>query len=187
MTPSRVFHFIAGIALAAGAPSVWAQSGAIAFTGAVVASSCEVDSSGYAPIARNLSPRFTVDLPTISTGDLTTRGQTTGWSPFVITLQHCGTSPNLVRAHFEPGTFVDMATGRLMLDSNSSAGNVQIALRELGSARHLLLGAPAGMQGTTPVELESHATLVYEAGYYALGQATPGTVHTSVEYNLVYH
>ncbi|MBO9357432.1 fimbrial protein [Bordetella petrii] len=186
MTPSRVFHFIAGIALAAGAPSAWAQSGTITFTGAVVASSCEVDSSGYAPIARNLSPRFTVDLPTIGIDALAARGQTAGWSPFVITLQHCGTSPSLVRTHFEPGTFVDLATGRLDLDSHSSAGNVQIALRELGSTQHILIGAPAGAQGTTPRVLEDHATLVYEAGYYALGQATPGTVHTSVEYNLVY-
>jgi len=187
MTSSRVLHFIAGIALSAGATHAWAQSGAITFTGAVEASSCEVDSNSYAPIARNLSPHFTVDLPPVSVGDLTSRGQTAGWSPFVITLQHCGTSPNLVRVHFEPGTFVDLATGRLDLDSHSSAGNVQIALRELGGAQHILIGAPAGMQGTTPIELDTHATLVYEAGYYALGQATPGTVRTSVEYNLVYH
>src|SRR5690606_20489867 len=105
MTLSRVFHFVAGITLAAGAPSAWAQAGTITFTGAVIASSCEVDSSGYTPIARNLSPHFTVDLPTITTGDLTARGQTAGWSPFAITLQHCDTSPNLVRTHFEPGTF----------------------------------------------------------------------------------
>src|SRR5690606_27044068 len=73
------------------------------------------------------------------------------------------------------------------VDAHSSARNVQIALREQGSARHILIGAPVGQQGPTPQLLQDHAMLVYEAGYYALGQASPGSVRTSVEYNLVYH
>ena len=186
MKPCRLAYIVAGIAMLAGAFPAWAQSGTITFTGAVVANSCEVGSSGHAPVARSLSSNFTVDLPAVGIDALAAYGQTAGWSPFAITLRHCGNWPSLVRTHFEPGTFVDMATGRLDLDSRSSAGNVQIALRELGSTRHILIGAPAGAQGTTPVMLQNHATLVYEAGYYALGQATPGSVHTSVEYNLVY-
>lgn len=183
----RVIHFAAGIVLSTGATCAWAQSGAITFKGAVTANSCQVDINGHHPIARALSTHFTVDLPSVGANDLTASGQTAGWSPFAITLQQCGLSPTLVRTHFEPGTFVDLATGRLNLDSNSTAGNVQIALRESGSADHILLGAPAGMQGTTPISLEGYAMLVYEAGYYAVGRATPGTVHSSVEYNLIYH
>src|SRR3546814_6967346 len=89
---------------------------------------------------------------------LTAPGQTAGWSPFAITLQHCSGSATLVRAHFEPGTFVDMATGRLDLDANSSAANVQIALRELGSTHNILIGAPAGAQGSTPTRSEEHTS-----------------------------
>lgn len=183
----RVIHLAVGVVLATGAAGVWAQTGAITFKGAVTASSCQVDIDGHRSKARALSPYFTVGLPSVGANDLTASGQTTGWSPFAITLQKCGQSPTLVRTHFEPGAFVDLATGRLNLDSNSTAGNVQIALRESGSANHILVGAPVGMQGTTPTQLEGYATLVYEAGYYAVGRATPGTVHSSVEYNLVYH
>ncbi|CAP44815.1 fimbrial protein [Bordetella petrii] len=185
MKTPRTACLVASIALLANTPSAWAQGGNVTFTGAVVAESCEIG-GGHPAVARSLSPRFTVDLPAIGTDTLTTHGQTAGWSPFAITLRHCGNRYALVRTHFEPGAFVDMATGRLSPDSHSSAGNVQIALRELGRTRHILIGAPPGSQGSTPVVLQGHATQVYEAGYYALGQVSPGTVHTSVEYNLVY-
>ncbi|GEM_PF-5043548 len=185
MTTPRTACLVAGIAFLASTHAAWAQRGTITFTGAVVAESCEID-GGHASMARSVSPDFTVALPSVGADALTTHGQTAGWSPFAITLHRCGNRPALVRTHFEPGPFVDMATGRLSLDSSSSASNVQIALRELGSTQHILIGAPHGGQGAMPVVLRDHITQVYEAGYYALGQVSPGSVHTSVEYNLVY-
>lgn len=187
MTTVRLLRYLTLLALTSAAPCGLAQSGTLLFQGTIAANSCAVHTHAHGAPVRSLSPTFTVDLPTVGTDALTTRGQTAGWSPFVIRIGQCGGFARLVRAHFEPGTFVDPATGRLDVDAHSSARNVQIALREQGSARHILIGAPVGQQGPTPQLLQDHAMLVYEAGYYALGQASPGSVRTSVEYNLVYH
>src|SRR3546814_5544182 len=104
----RIAQAAAVLASLAGAQGALASDGTITFKGAVLTNSCEVDSNGHVPYARSLAPDFTVGLPSVGANMLTAPGQTAGWSPFAITLQHCSGSATLVRAHFEPGTFVEI-------------------------------------------------------------------------------
>lgn len=153
-----------------------ASDGTITITGNITDKTCSVDSK---------SKDLTVTLPTVSATSLAP-GQTAGRTPFTISLTGC--SEGNVATYFEPGATVDFESGRLN-NATGSASNVQIQLLGDNNAVIPLLAKSGTSQANSQevkVASDGSAALNYYAEYYANGQATAGTVATSVKYTIVY-
>lgn len=172
---AAVFTGLAGVT-----PVAQAADGTITFNGEVTATTCLINGS--------VSPaNLTVTLPTVSTSALGVAGATAGDTGFTLALTGCSASGQGVTTHFEAGTHVDVATGRLN-NTSGSAPEVQIQLLN-AQGGVIKVGASAVQQNAgTPVTITGgSATMNYTARYYANGAAaTPGTVTTSVTYTVAY-
>lgn len=162
-----------------------ASTGTITFNGELTDTTCNVDINGQGSDA-------TVTLPTVSVNQLTQDKDVTGRTSFNMNLSDCviGTAngKSKVSAFFQPGTTVDLSSGRLK-NVGGSATNVQLQLLDAtGDFKVINVGNTDQVNAMAYVDISSDgkATLPYAVEYYALGQTTPGTVTSSVVYNLQY-
>jgi major type 1 subunit fimbrin (pilin) len=164
-------------ALALAAAAAHASDGTIAITGNVTSSTCTVKGDGS---GGNVS----VTLPKIATSTLAAATDTGGFKPIIISLSGCGDSAGVVKAGFEPGPNVDPVSGRLNISSSADAAkNVQLQLRN-SDGSVIRVGDESTVAGVGLVD--GAARLDYAVGYYATGQATAGSVNSSVTYSIVY-
>ncbi len=162
------------------ATAAHAADGTITFTGNVIASTCNVTGGSD----------FSVPLPKVSTTALTDTGSVAGRTPFTIALtgRAGDDAPTKVRAVFEAGSNVDIATGRLNNDTGEGkATNVQVNLLN-NSQQPIHIGAAEGSQNSPVADISADgtATLNYFAEYYASAKPTAGAVNTKVQYSLTY-
>ncbi|STO55395.1 major pilin protein HafA [Canicola haemoglobinophilus] len=165
----------------------FAADGMITFNGKIVDQTCEVE---------NGSKNLTVKLPTVSKSSLKSNSNTAGETPFTISLVKCKASnPNTGQTvrlfFFNPATnAVDVGRGILNNTdtSNQKASNVGIQILDSTLTNSIPLGKPIEQytSGTDKVALSANVALHYWARYYATGQATPGNVKATVQYNIAY-
>ncbi|KDP86736.1 MULTISPECIES: fimbrial protein [Cupriavidus] len=170
----------AGLMTAAG--TAQAADGTINFTGSVIASTCKIN-AGTNDLA--------VALPRVSTSTLAKAGATAGRTPFVLSLTGCAVSedaPTKVSVSFEPGTSVNADTGRLKLQGEGAASNVEIGILN-DQSNPIKVGAASGNQNSQIVDIDSKtgaAKMSYAAEYTATGVATGGSANSFVQYTLMY-
>lgn len=167
------------------ASSFAASTGTITFNGELTDTTCNVDVNGQGSDA-------TVTLPTVSVKELLEEKQTAGLTSFNINLSECaiGTEngKSRVSAFFQPGTTVDLSSGRLK-NMGGDATNVQLQLLDAtGDFKVINVGNTAQVSNMAyvPISEDGKATLPYAVEYYAVDKTTPGTVTSSVVYNLQY-
>ncbi|HCM9448782.1 TPA: type 1 fimbrial protein [Enterobacter bugandensis] len=162
-----------------------ASTGTITFNGELTDTTCDVSVNGQGTDA-------TVTLPTVSVNQLTAAGNTTGRTSFNMDLSNCviGTEGghSKVAAFFQPGDTVDLSTGRLK-NVGGDATMVDLQLLDAsGNYNVINIGNTAQVNDMAYVDIQADGTamLPYAVEYYANGQTTPGTVTSSVVYNLQY-
>ena len=162
-----------------------ASTGTITFNGELTDTTCEVDINGQGSDA-------TIVLPTVGVNQLTASGDTTGRTSFNMNVSDCviGTEGghSKVSAFFQSGNTVDLSTGRLK-NVGGSATNVDLRLLDASNSfAPINVGNTDQVSGTSYVDIQADGTafLPYAVEYYANAQTTPGTVTSSVVYNLQY-
>ncbi|RQR53132.1 type 1 fimbrial protein [Burkholderia sp. Bp9125] len=172
-----------------------ASDGKIEFAGSVVASTCQVNGG---------TKDLTVTLPQASTNQLTAVGATAGRTPFTLALSGCTTDSKdgegqsisapvkKVSVAFEPGATVDLGSGRLKLQGDGAAGNVQIQILN-DQYKAIKIGADSKDQGVQIADIDTSesgtgtATLQFAAEYYATSATvTGGSANSHVTYSLTY-
>ncbi len=176
-----------GVAMLSAVPMVGLSSeGTITFTGAVTENSCTVRVNGAG------SGDGAVALPVVDTTTLiraSAQKSSAAGTFFNISLSACalnradvaGNLPARVAVYFEAGPNVDAVTHALI---NAGTSNVEVKLYEASGATRV--GAQITPGAGQPVA--GTDTWYFYAGYSlaAAGEATAGTVTTSVTYSLVY-
>ncbi|MBA7935130.1 MAG: fimbrial protein [Klebsiella huaxiensis] len=162
-----------------------ASTGTITFNGELTDTTCEVDINGQGSDA-------TVILPTVGVNQLTASGDTTGRTSFNMNISDCviGTEGghSKVAAFFQPGNTVDLSTGHLK-NVGGSATNVDLRLLDASNSyAPINVGNTDQVNGMAYVDINADGTalLPYAVEYFANAQTTPGTVTSSVVYNLQY-
>ena len=162
-----------------------ASTGTITFNGELTDTTCEVDIDGQGSDA-------TVILPTVGVNQLTASGDTTGRTSFNMNISNCVINTkdghSKVAAFFQPGNTVDLSTGRLK-NVGGSATNVDLRLLDASNSyAPINVGNTDQVNSMTYVDINADGTalLPYAVEYYANAQTTPGTVTSSVVYNLQY-
>lgn len=162
-----------------------ASTGTIMFNGELTDTTCDVDVNGQGADA-------TVTLPTVSVNQLAANGDTTGRTSFNMNLSKCviGTTGghSKVSTFFQAGSTVDLATGRLK-NVGGTATNVGLQLLDVsGNYAAINIGNTDQVNDTAYVDINGDGTalLPYAVQYFASAQTTPGTVTSSVIYNLQY-
>jgi len=163
--------------------SAHASDGTINITGKVVGNTCTITTN-------STGGSVNVPLPTVATGNLASADKVTGTTPFSIGLE-CNdgaTTPAAVtgpvKAYFEVGPNVDVATGRLKLTGATGvATNLQLELLN-EDATSIKIGDPSTIKGTTFAS--GKATLNYKVQYHATGAVAAGSANSSVTYSLDY-
>lgn len=162
-----------------------ASTGTITFNGELTDTTCEVDINGQGPDA-------TIPLPPVGVNKLTELGKTFGRTSFNMKLSDCviGTEGghSKVAAFFQPGNTVDLSTGRLK-NVGGTATNVDLRLLDASNSfAPINVGNTDQVTDMAYVDIKPDGTafLPYAVEYYALAQTTPGTVTSSVVYNLQY-
>ncbi|WP_434638741.1 fimbrial protein [Klebsiella sp. I138] len=162
-----------------------ASTGTITFNGELTDTTCQVDINGQGSDA-------TVVLPTVGVNQLTASGDTTGRTSFNMNISDCviGTEGghSKVSAFFQPGNTVDLSTGRLK-NTGGSATNVDLRLLDASNNyAPINVGNTDQVNDTAYVDINADGTanVPYAVEYYANAQTTPGTVISSVVYNLQY-
>lgn len=155
-----------------------AADGTITINGKLTQATCTVK-------INNGTPDAVITLPSLSTGALTTAGQTAGRTAFTVNLTGCTPATGSVRAYFEHGPTVDAATGRLNNTAASGAQNVQVELRD-NNENALYIGNTSQRANPAASLTNGAADLIYSAYYYATGAAKAGELATSVTYSIDY-
>jgi len=176
--------FIARAALASAlvlVGSAYASDGTINITGSIVGTTCTVTGN-------DTGSNVKVQLPTIAASNLAAANQVSGTTPFSIGLSGCkngaANATGAVKAYFETGPNVDLATGRLKVTGTGTATNVQLELlNDNGSS--IKIGDSSTITGTT-FDTEGKATLNYRVQYHATGVVVGGSANSSVTYSLNY-
>lgn len=171
------------------------STGTITFNGLITDTTCDVSVNGQGADA-------TVTLPTVSSDQLVSIGNTTGRTNFNMELTNCtlsttsGDVVTQVSAFFQAGATVDPVTGHLKQTTSSGAQNVSLQLLDGTSYQPIIAGDFSQTSDSTFYNLTDDGTatgnvlasinLPYAVEYYADGQSTPGVVTSSVVYNLMY-
>jgi major type 1 subunit fimbrin (pilin) len=161
----------------------FAVDGTITFTGEVTSNTCTISGNGG-------SNNFTVTLPKVSATALNTApDHVAGRTAFNIALTACNPASGTVHTYFEPGSTVNLTTGRL----TTTVTNVEIGLLNADYTDIKIGAADGSIPGTTqnsqavPIGTDGTATLPYFAQYNATaGAAGTGLVNTNVRYTLIY-
>lgn len=158
-----------------------ASTGTITFNGELTATTCDVSVDNQAADA-------TITLPTVGTNQLAAAGATAGNTGFSMALSKCAGTLKTASAFFEPGSSVDLVTGRLK-NMTGTATNVGLQLRDGSSASQAVIKAGNASQvtNTSYVDISTgSANLPYAVEYYANGATTAGTVVSNVVYSIQY-
>jgi major type 1 subunit fimbrin (pilin) len=161
-----------------------ASDGQLNVAASVAATTCQI--SGMSG-----TNNFTVPMPTVSTATLAQPGAVAGITRVDINLTNCApaTGKGLVHAYFEPGPTVDLPNGNLIPETGpGAAGNIEVALlTNMLSKIHVGATDPTAGYVNTIIQNGS-AQITFYAEYIAHGgPASPGTVNTSVVYDLSYN
>lgn len=154
----------------------YAADGKIDFGGEIGGQTCKIN---------NGNPNMSVTLPKVSASSLATAGQTAGNTVFTVKLTECNPATGGARVFFEAGPTVDLATGRLKLDTSSTAKNVQISVANT-NGDEIKIGQPNGATNPFISIASGSADLTYLARYYSQGNAQAGTTKTNVMYTIEY-
>ncbi|WP_339524040.1 fimbrial protein [Pseudomonas sp. EL_65y_Pfl2_R96] len=167
---------------ATGAQFANAADGTINFNGELVNQTCTIAVDGV------VTPAVaTVTLPTISTSLLTTAGQAEGRTGFNIQLTDCVGAATTAAAFFNSGSTVDPVSGNLN-NMTGTATNVQLQLVDAQGDTIIKAGNTNQKTQTTrnTIDGTGSANMPYAVQYFATGATTPGTVVSSVTYNVDY-
>lgn len=185
MKKSVISASVVAILAAASLSAQAASTGTITFNGELTDTTCEVDINGQGSDA-------TVILPTVGVNQLTASGETTGRTSFNMNISDCviGTEGGhaKVSSFFQAGNTVDLSTGRLK-NVGGTATNVDLQLLDASNSFNPInVGNTDQVNNTAYVDIQADGTayLPYAVEYYANAQTTPGTVTSSVVYNLQY-
>lgn len=168
---------IAGLA----APSAFASTGTITFTGAITNVTCTVD--GGAP---GNGPDFTVNIGSVNAADFGDEGSTTGNTGYRIYVGKAGETTcangTKVWATYDTGSTVDPLTGALK--TTGGASGVQVRLFDKN-------GAPIDIwsdtqNGVKETVSDNQAVLAYSASYERRGTVVAGGANSSVTYTIRY-
>lgn len=178
---ASLFAILSATTLSAQAES----SGTITFQGELTDTTCNVDING-----QGANP--TIVLPTVGVNQLTEAGKTTGRTSFNMNISDCVTGTegghSKVAGFFQAGNTVDLSTGRLK-NVGGTATNVDLRLLDASNSfAPINVGNTDQVNGMAYVDIQADgkALLPYAVEYYANDQTTPGTVNSSVVYNLQY-
>ncbi|MBE1161436.1 fimbrial protein [Dyella acidiphila] len=174
------------------AASAHASDGTITFTGSVTANSCTIKINGGSATA-------TVALPAVSSSQLDAAGKTAGSTKITFDLADCvsgdAAATGAVKAFFEAGANVDVASGRLnnTASGTGAAKNVQLELVNSDDSV-IKVGDVSSIKGGTltagaaPNDKKSSAQFAYAVRYFKSGADAvgAGTVSSSVTYSVVY-
>lgn len=168
---------IAGMA----APSAFASTGTITFTGSISNVTCTVhggDPGG--------GPDFTVNIPGVNAADFANVGDFAGSTGFRIYIGGTGeaqcTNGTKVWAAFEPGATVDPLTGALI--TTGGAAGVQIRLFDKNATPIDIYGGGQGAVSETIAN--NQAVLAYSAAYQRTDNVSAGGANSSVVYSVRY-
>lgn len=173
---------LAVLVCATGAQFANAADGTINFNGELVNQTCTIAVDGV------VTPAVaTVTLPTISTSLLTTAGQAEGRTGFNIQLTSCVGAATTAAAFFNSGSTVDPVSGNLN-NMTGTATNVQLQLVDAQGGAIIQAGNTNQKTQTTrnTIDASGAANMPYAVQYFATGATTPGTVVSSVTYNVDY-
>ncbi|WP_418611792.1 fimbrial protein [Klebsiella pasteurii] len=161
-----------------------ASTGTLTFNGELTDTTCDVDVAGQGASA-------TITLPTVGINELSAAGNVSGRTAFNMNLTNCtvGTKGghSTVAAFFQPGSTVDLGTGRLQ-NMTGTATNVSLQMRDASNSFAVInLGNTDQVTKTAYKSVATgSAQLPYTVEYYAEDATTAGTVSSSVVYNLMY-
>ncbi|MBD9634546.1 fimbrial protein [Pseudomonas sp. PDM19] len=170
------------LASVAGIQFANADDGTINFNGELTSQTCTIAVDGV------VTPTVaTVTLPTISTALLTAAGQVQGKTGFNIQLTNCVGTATTAAAFFNSGSTVDPVSGNLK-NMTGSASNVQLQLVDGQGGAVIQAGNVNQKTNTTrnTIDASGAANMPYAIQYFATGTTTPGTVVSSVTYNIDY-
>ncbi|OPA96928.1 fimbrial protein [Pseudomonas fluorescens] len=173
---------LAALVCASSAQFANAADGTVNFNGELVNQTCTVAVDGV------VSPAIqTVTLPTISTGLLTSAGQTEGRTGFNVTLSDCVGTAATAASFFNSGATVDPVSGNL-LNTSGTATNVQLQLVDAQGGAVIQAGNTNQRTNTTrnTIDTNGAANMPYAIQYVATGATTAGTVISSVTFNVDY-
>lgn len=154
-----------------------ANNNVITFQGEVTDQTCEVTVNG-----ENASP--IVLLPTVTTTDLTTSGKVAGKRSFEIGLNGCTANEKGVTVST---VFVgNQVTSDGNLGNTGTASNVDIQILDKDDTAINLTSGYTGSGDLSLAANETSATSTYYAQYYATGQATAGSVISTLQYAVTY-
>lgn len=173
---------LAALFCATGAQFATAADGTINFAGELLSQTCTISVGGV------VSPAVaTVTLPTISNSLLDVAGKTEGRTGFDVTLSGCTGTATTAAAFFNSGSTVDPATGNLN-NTTGTATLVQLQLIDAVNGSVIQAGNTNQTTTTSRNTLASGGVRMdYAVQYFATGAATPGTVFSSVTYNIDYN
>lgn len=172
---------LAALVCASGAQFANAADGTINFNGELLSQTCTVSVGGV------VSPAIaTVTLPTISNSLLDVAGKAEGRTGFDVTLSGCTGTATTAAAFFNSGSTVDPATGNLN-NTTGTATFVQLQLIDAVTGNVIQAGNTNQKTTTSRNTLAAGGVRMdYAVQYFATGAATPGTVLSSVTYNIDY-
>lgn len=175
-----------GVAFAGSAVAASSNSDTITFTGSLTDATCTV--SGGAGTDGG-SGNFTVALDPIAATTLTAAGDTAAPKAFSVIIGGPGqgtcTNGKVASMSFLTSSpQVDAATGAL---KNAITGETNAEVQLLDSTSKAINLADASAPAQTATIANNTATINYTAQYYATAAGTPGTLSTSVVYNVVYN
>lgn len=162
-----------------------ASTGTIDFKGEITGATCKTEVNG--------TSSATVTLPTVSSSQLQSAGNTAGKTGFTIELSECEALGSMTQgtAFFESGFATIIETGRLKnIAKDNAASNVTLQLRDDLSRDVIKVGDSTQTTSNTYVNLPTSggakARLPYTVEYYAEDAVTAGKVLSSVLYSIQY-
>jgi major type 1 subunit fimbrin (pilin) len=163
------------------APSAFAETGTITFTGDITNITCSVN--GGTPTG---GENFTVNIGSVNASDFAAVGDTSGKTGFRIYIGKTGETGcpdgTKVWARFEPGSTVDPTSGELV--TTGGATGVRIRLFDKNDNKiDVWSDAQDGIKETVA---NNQAVLPYSASYVRTADLTAGAANSSVLYTVRY-
>jgi len=166
-------------------PVLSMAAGTITFTGRITDQTCSMNVEG------ETSP--TVKLPTVSMAQLAALGDTTGLTPFKITVTGCkkpAVDGLAIGTRFSGRGVTDNGNLKNTAAPAGAAQNVEIQLLkdESGTPGSVIdLTAQTPVPGLLLQKNADTATHMFAARYYATGAATAGEVLATINYDIAYN
>ena len=164
--------------------SAMADEGKVDFVGGVTDTTCVVTVNG------STGPNATVTLPIVSSKLLAKDKDRAGLTPMNFTLTGSSCTGGKARIYFVPSPNVNTA-GRLTNTETGAGATSNVTLEILNKDKTTVdISKDVIGQTTQPisdsVDLTSGVTISHFVQYYASGQATAGTLKSSVDYEIAY-